>query len=113
MIYYTRRKKRAKRRQYELRRLRRLAKAKPRRKSYHITLSVVPKIISGDVPPHEEQSPFFQLTAPSDFRLLKNTEGCISFFKKLRSRNYAYKSEDGILRLLIDLRYVFDNFLLR
>lgn len=106
MTYYTRRRKRAKRRQYELRRLRRLAKTKPRKKSYHNSLHVQSKIISGGITSHEERTPFFQLTAPSDFRLLKNTEGCISFFKKLRSRDYAYKSEDGILRLLIDLRYV-------
>ena len=106
MTYLKRRKKKAKKRQYELRRLRRLAKAKSRRKSYHISLSVAPKTTSGIFTPHEEQPPFFQLTAPTDFRLLNNTEGCISFFKKLRSRKYAYKLEDGILRLLIDLRYV-------
>ena len=105
MIYYTRRKKKAKRRQYELRRLRRLAKAKPRKKSY-LVVTYTPKTLGIDESHTKEPTPYFQLTAPSDFRLLKNTEGCISFFKKLRSRKYAYKSEDGILRLLIDLKSV-------
>lgn len=105
MIYYTRRKKKAKKRQYELRRLRRLAKVKHRKKSY-LKVAYTIKPLGIEEPHIKEPTPFFQLTAPTDFRLLKNTEGCISFFKKLRSRKYAYKSDDGILRLIIDLKYV-------
>lgn len=105
MINSTRKKKKAKRRQYELRRLKRLAKAKPRKKPY-LMVTYTPKLMGIGEQQIKEPTPFFQLTAPTDFRLLKNTEGCISFFKKLRSRDYAYMSEDGILRLLIDLKYV-------
>ena len=106
MTYRKRGKRKAKKRRYELRRLRRLARARPRRKSYHISLSVASPKTKKDATPREKQPSFFQLTAPTDFRLLMNPEGCISFFKKLRSRDYAYKQDDGILRLLIDLRYV-------
>lgn len=96
--------RKAKRRAYELRRLRRLAKRKPRKKVYYV--QPIKKTIIIERKKKAKQQIFYQLTAPTDFRLLKNPEGCISFFKKLRSRKYAYKSPSGILTVLVDLTYV-------
>lgn len=43
------------------------------------------------------------IEAPKDFRLLKNTEACISFFKRIRSRENAYRDKWNNLSLYIDL----------
>ncbi len=92
-----RRHRKAKRRQYELRRMRRLSKAKPRKKKFeqhHVsTGKSIEQIGRND----------YQLKAPIDFRLLKNTEECVNFFKKVRSRQWAFVNRYGIKELHIDL----------
>lgn len=95
----SRRNRKAKRRQYELRRLRRLAKAKPRHKAYQPAAKKKDETAGvSDIP--------YQLKAPKDFRLLKNTEKCVMFFKKVRSRDWAFKNSSGNLELHIDLSEV-------
>ena len=92
-----RRHRKAKCRQYELRRLRRLSIVKPRKKKYvkhHFSSGKsIDKIGNNN----------FQLKAPSDFRLLKNTEECVNFFKKVRSRKWSFVNKFGIKELHIDL----------
>lgn len=43
------------------------------------------------------------LSAPKDFRLLKNTEECISFFKKIRARKKAVTDSKNNLVVRVDL----------
>lgn len=46
------------------------------------------------------------LVAPADFRLLKNTEECIEFFKKVRLRKGGIKDNKGRLIIKLDLSLV-------
>ena len=48
---------------------------------------------AGGVPQDVRRSPEV-LAAPKDFRLLHNTEECVNFFKKVRSRNNAVMNYD-------------------
>lgn len=98
----TRRHRKAKKRQYELRRLRRLAKTRPRHKSY--TPQQSSKTIL--VPSEPVVSRVFQIKAPKDFRLLNNTGECVKFFKKVRDRHKAFTNKVGILEMHIDLSEV-------
>lgn len=98
----TRRRREAKKRQYELRRLRRLAKARPRHKVYS-----PPRQSKGGSGSNDQAvSHVFQINAPKDFRLLKNTEECVKFFKKVRDRHKAFTNKVGILEVHIDLSAV-------
>ncbi len=91
-----RKKRKVKRRQYELRRLRKLSKLKKRRRKYtHRRFS------GNSLDPLRKKE--YQLKAPTDFRLLKNTEECVNFFKKVRSRQWAFVNQYGIKELQIDL----------
>lgn len=92
-----RRYRKAKHRQHELRRMRRLYKAKPRKKKYVKHHSPSGKSID------QIGNNGYQLKAPRDFRLLKNTEECVNFFKKVRSRQWAFVNKFGIKELHIDL----------
>ena len=97
-----RRRRKVKKRQYELRRLRRLAKAKPRHKVY-----TPPRASKGGSGSNDQSvSHVFQINAPKDFRLLKNTEECVKFFKKVRDRHKAFTNKVGILEVHIDLSAV-------
>lgn len=78
-----------KKRQYELRRLKRLGIRKKRDKKYN--------------PNKNSSSDIFQITAPSDFRLLQNTEKCVEFFSLLRSMKKAKLIESGDLHQRINL----------
>lgn len=89
--------RKAKHRQYELRRLRRLSRAKPRKKKF------VAYHKASEKTSNQLNKIQYQLKAPSDFRLLKNTEECVNFFKKVRSRNWAFINRFGIMELHIDL----------
>ena len=94
-----RRKKKAKRRKYELRRLRRLSRVKPRHIAY------MPRHHRSTKNDKEDGSVkhIFQIKAPKDFRLLKNTDECVRFFKKVRDRHKAFTNKVGILEMHIDL----------
>ncbi len=80
--------------------MRRLTKVRPRKKKcirHHVsTGKSIEQIGSND----------YQLKAPIDFRLLKNTEECVNFFKKVRSRHWAFVNGYGIKELHIDLSRV-------
>jgi len=60
------------------------------------------KLIGGGVLHEPERKPD-PLRAPIDFRLLKNTEECINFFKKVRARKGAIRDRNNRLVLKIDL----------
>ena len=77
--------------------MRRLSKAKPRKKKY------VKHHFSSDKSIDQIGNKDYQLKAPCDFRLLKNTEECVNFFKKVRSRQWAFVNKFGIKELHIDL----------
>lgn len=98
-ITKTRRRRKAKNRQYELRKLRRFAKARPKHKAY---MSLRPSK-GGSGSNEQPVNHVFQIKAPKDFRLLKNTEECVKFFKKVRDRHKAFTNKVGILEMHIDL----------
>lgn len=87
-VYRNRRK--WKRRQYELRRVRRLSLRHRRRKSLS----------------SRKQDEIYQLVAPVDFRLLKNTSACVRFFNLMRSMKNAISMSNGQLVQRIDLSRV-------
>lgn len=91
----THRLRKIKRRIYELRKKRKLSK---KRKRKRVQCS------------HSSYNNFnllnkrkYQLIAPRDFRLLKNTEECVKFFKKVRNREKAFVNKYGFKELHIDL----------
>lgn len=58
-------------------------------------------LLSGGFPQVVQKTPE-ALAAPKDFRLLHNTEECVNFFKKVRSRSRAVMN-DGRMEIRIDL----------
>ena len=67
---------------------------KPRPKKTHLSSFGIPQ----QLPKRPEP-----LSAPKDFRLLKNTEECIDFFKKIRSRKKAVADNNNNLVVRVDL----------
>lgn len=70
---------------------------KPRPKKTHLPQFGIPS------KPASHPEP---LSAPKDFRLLKNTEECIDFFKKIRSRKKAVADKNNNLVIRVDLSRV-------
>lgn len=89
MSKFTRRHK-YKRRQYELRRLWRLLHKKKRKKRCKF----------------KKPKNFYQLIAPVDFRLLKNTSQCVAFFNLMRSQKKAICLPTGQLIQRVDLYHI-------
>lgn len=91
--------KKAKRRRYNLRRMRRLAKYRRKRQK-----RTMPKAKKGKGQSSAKiTDKVYQIKAPKDFRLLKNTEECVLFFKKVRNRHKAFLNKQGMLEVHIDL----------
>lgn len=93
-------KRKAKRRRYELHRLRKRSKTKRKRNAYRPFLK-----ISHDSNFSRTEIKY-QMSAPKDFRLLKNTEECVNFFKKIRERHKAFTTQNGTLEIHINLKDV-------
>ena len=83
-----------KQRQYELRRMRRLSKRRKRVRHYKSRKKNKKE---------KEPGQLFQITAPSDFRLLTNTTECVNWFRLLRSLVLAAESPMGQKYQRIDL----------
>lgn len=89
--------RRDKRRWYELRRLKRLYGRKARDKQYVFIRKVAPYGGDGKV---------YHIEAPTDFRLLKNTQECVRFFRLLKSQKKAVQIQDNKKFQRIDLKKV-------
>lgn len=75
---------------------------KKRRQLYFIKLrekrtgQVIDRRVQNNYPPHDIKMPVF---APNDLRLIDNTEGCLEFFRDLRSEEFL--SKRGKLKYVI------------
>lgn len=91
-----------KRRRYEIRKARRLARIKKRHAKYNPNKNHSGKSQTTKSEPWKE----YQLVAPKDFRLLKNTTECVEWFNLLRSMECAVETPRGQKYQRIDLNEV-------